>query len=506
MNKCEALQFFKSGKIINGWKKLARAQNFDVTGMTAQQLWDLCQDSLLCPVCRRENRGVLSTNTGRMTTCGSDVCRNQLKQAKTKATSMERYGVDVPAKHEHVKLKQKDTFESRYGSHPTKLAATQNKRRNTNEARYGCATPAMGPKLQASSVSSQRLAKHKNYVTDIWPKRRLNIEKNLNIVAMSDWSGADAPIQWRHNTCGHIWEKAIPDGSLPWCPKCGVSKEQFGVFAFISQHYTGEIRCDTRKIIRPFELDIYLPELNVAFELNGWYWHKDGNSTPLVTKTELCRRAGIRLIHIMDWEWHTKREIVESAIKHALGLTPTKLNARSMSVLEIGVGVARDFLDANHISGFTRASTHLGLMDTAGNITAVMSLDTPQCGKADLEIIRWAVSKNVSVRGGMPKMLAWVSTHLRPKTLLSYCDLRWETGDMYRHNGFMSAGDSAPNYWWCNGKYQLTQYSTQKHRLPMVLGENYKLELSESDNMLVNGWSKISDCGKGRWIKTFSYN
>ena len=54
---------------------------------------------------------------------------------------------------------------------------------------------------------------------------------------------------------------------------------------------------------------------------------------------------------------------------------------------------------------------------------------------------------------------------------------------------------SQPNYWWCKGNEKLTRYACQKHRLKNVLGDMFDPELSETENMMLNGWTRMHDCG-----------
>lgn len=51
------------------------------------------------------------------------------------------------------------------------------------------------------------------------------------------------------------------------------SKAEIEVKEYIKSIYSGEIIDNSRKIIAPYELDIYLPELKLAFEYDGTYWH-----------------------------------------------------------------------------------------------------------------------------------------------------------------------------------------------------------------------------------------
>jgi hypothetical protein len=51
-----------------------------------------------------------------------------------------------------------------------------------------------------------------------------------------------------------------------------------------------------RKAIKPLELDVYVPELNIAFEYDGKYWHKEKNEI----KTKKCHAANIKLFILTE--------------------------------------------------------------------------------------------------------------------------------------------------------------------------------------------------------------
>lgn len=64
---------------------------------------------------------------------------------------------------------------------------------------------------------------------------------------------------------------------------------------------------NTRKIITPSEIDIFLPNFNLAVEFNGVYWHSLENKCLEYhnTKHALCREKSISLIHLWDFEMDT---------------------------------------------------------------------------------------------------------------------------------------------------------------------------------------------------------
>jgi very-short-patch-repair endonuclease len=62
---------------------------------------------------------------------------------------------------------------------------------------------------------------------------------------------------------------------------------------------TNNILYNTRKIIKPYELDIFLPDFNLAFEYDGIHWHKDKKDVDEL-KNEMCEKLNIQLIRITE--------------------------------------------------------------------------------------------------------------------------------------------------------------------------------------------------------------
>lgn len=107
------------------------------------------------------------------------------------------------------------------------------------------------------------------------------------------------------------------------CPKCGVgniSKPEIEVQEFVkSLGY--ELEFNTRKIIKPYELDIYIPKLNKAIEFNGEWWHyseKNPNSRGEEyhnMKTEMCEKLNIDLMHSRESDWNSDKILQKEIIK-----------------------------------------------------------------------------------------------------------------------------------------------------------------------------------------------
>ena len=85
----------------------------------------------------------------------------------------------------------------------------------------------------------------------------------------------------------------------------GISLKEKDLVDIIKSNYKGQIITNSRSIIKPYELDIYLPDLKLAVEYNGTWYHCVNAGKPKnyhLMKSKLCREKGIRLIHIYEFE------------------------------------------------------------------------------------------------------------------------------------------------------------------------------------------------------------
>jgi hypothetical protein len=90
---------------------------------------------------------------------------------------------------------------------------------------------------------------------------------------------------WKCSKCGNIFEHIfyhtkISDLStrVPRCLNCYPlninSYKEKELVEFCKQYYPDLIEND-RELIKPYELDIVIPELKLAIEFNGTYWHSE---------------------------------------------------------------------------------------------------------------------------------------------------------------------------------------------------------------------------------------
>jgi hypothetical protein len=82
-----------------------------------------------------------------------------------------------------------------------------------------------------------------------------------------------------------------------------------------------------RKMVEGNEIDVYLSELKIGIEYNGIYYHTEefGKDKDYhLNKTEVCKRNGIKLIHVFEDEFVLHKDIVMNKIGHIIGIDQNK--------------------------------------------------------------------------------------------------------------------------------------------------------------------------------------
>lgn len=303
---------------------------------------------------------------------------------------------------------------------------------------------------------------------------------------------------------GEFWQRPNNHTNGAGCPKCSTTWPSAGeqeLADFIAQFFP--IKQGSRRVLHRQELDITVPELKVAFEYDGLYWHSaemKGKNFH-VGKTEDAQACGWRLVHVFEDEWMYKRSIVESRIKAILGVHEERIGARETTVEAVRWAQARDFLEAHHIQGTCRPARWCYGLKHKDELVAVMVFGPARyTTDAQQELLRYA-SRGMVV-GGFTKLLqAHRKTQPAGTTILSYADRRWSTGNVYERNGFAFLGNTEPGYWWCRGTSRYHRHRFQKHRLHKLL-KNFDPAKTEVENCIANGYWQVFDCGHSRWIMT----
>ena len=256
---------------------------------------------------------------------------------------------------------------------------------------------------------------------------------------------------------------------------------------------------NSRKIIAPLEIDIYVPEKKVAIELDGLYWHSIRNVQDNVrskidqhkNKASRCNEVGIELLSILDTEWNMNKDLWKSMIAQKLGKCE-RIHARKCDYRQISASDGNKFISENHMQGPVNGGNYFALFYQE-NIVSVLQIGKSRYNKKyDWEILRFCSRKGVSIIGGFSKLLKHSGIS---GAVLSYANRRWSSGKMYERCGFALVDETPPNYWyWKKHNILENRMKYQKHKLPSLLPV-FDSNITEFENMINNGYSKYCDSG-----------
>lgn len=248
---------------------------------------------------------------------------------------------------------------------------------------------------------------------------------------------------------------------------------------------------NNKKLIKPYELDFYIPEHKLGIEFNGLYWHSEYYKTPNyhLNKTELCEKQGIQLLHIFEDEWVNKQDIVKSILMNKLNLSKTKIFGRKTKVVQINNKEYSEFLKNNHMLGITKSSIKLGILYN-NEIVSVMGFKKENINNNNYYLNRFCNNLNVNVIGGADKLLKYFIKYYNPKLIISFADRRYSNGNLYERLGFKFIHYTKPNYWYCDFR-NIVKY----HRFNFRKNKIKDNDKTEHEIMLENKIPRIYDSG-----------
>lgn len=273
------------------------------------------------------------------------------------------------------------------------------------------------------------------------------------------------------------------------------------VVNFLTEIYDGPVVRNSRKIIPPKEIDIFLPELELAIECNGAYWHSEHQGRDKkhhIDKTNLCSAENIQLIHLWDYVWKNNTELVKSRLQAKIGLN-TKIFARKCTHGSVSGKEATEFLKVNHVQGNYSSPLRYGLYHN-NELVALMTFSKSRYNKNyDYELVRYCTKQRTNITGGPSRLFSKFIKEHPGKSVISYSNKEWNTGKLYEALGFTHVRTTDPSYYYTTNYLMFeNRIAYQKHKLVEKLAV-YDPELTEWENMQTNGYDRIWDCGNDVW-------
>jgi len=288
------------------------------------------------------------------------------------------------------------------------------------------------------------------------------------------------------------------------CPTCNISNIHLAVIDMIPdgiQHTTND-----RSVLNGLEIDSYFPEHKFGIEIHGEYYHGLRNNNVdgykrlknlNQNKSIAAEEAGIKLYQFWGDEITNKPALVKSMILNALGRSKPQY-ARKLEIKSLSNREVSGFFNENHLQGHRNAKVNLAL---TRDDDVVSCLTLSKHLKYGWEIIRYANKSGTTVVGGFTRLLKHFIKTQKPEFIMTYADRRYSIGSIYLLNGFKLIDITKPGYfYWKNGQ-SLSRQKCQKNKLRKLLPV-YSEKLSETDNMLSNGFVKVFDAGHQKLMLT----
>lgn len=435
---------------------------------------------------------------------------------KIKKTCLEKFGTEYYIKSNEMKERYKE-FCNRMGvDHYSKSSDYREKFEKTCIERWGSKTSLMSPDIK-EKIKKTNLVKYgfdhvmKNREISILNSKSL-IENRSDFFKKLGYEYIDYDFdngfyKLRNMTCGHVFNikydlfrsriKYGNDSCLVCYPKNELSSiKEREIVNWISSLGINIDVCNRSLIGR--EIDIYLPDHKIGIEFNGLYYHSDKFKEREYhsDKSERCRKLNIDLLHIWEDDWAYRKDIVKSILLNRLNLVKNKIFARNCDVREVDVSQSRDFLDKNHIQGYTNSSIKIGLY-YKGELVSLMTFGNRVINsKKTFELIRFCNKINTNIVGGASRLFKYFLNNYSHDRIVSYSDISLFSGSLYEKLGFINEGRTNLNYYWTDLNIRYHRFNFNKKKLVKM---GYDPNLTEEEIMKSIGYYKIWSCGQIRW-------
>ena len=471
-----------------------------------------------CKVCGKRlsyRAGVLTANGKIIQTCGPQ-CRKKysiVSNKKREETLLKKYGVKNVSCSEDIKQLKKQKSLEKYGvENVAQSEEVKRKMQKTCLEKYGVLYSAQSEqvinaiKSKAKNRTDKERKTIRNNIKNAARNRFLPIlierfkKYNLEFVNLNEYDGYN---NWyrkssdgyllRCTKCNTEFRKIIHTGHDPnrWCPVCNKSLRsapENEIAKWIGSYFN--IERNKRNIISPQELDIFIPEKNIALEFNGLYYHSKKESTYHLKKTENCAKLGIKLIHIFEDEWYYKEKQTKSIIKDIINFGKRIIDINDCYIKEIDSKEAKRFIDKYSLFSYQHSNVNLGIFYKNRLIYVSTFRRSKYIKSHEWELVNYANTFNFFVKNALTTVVNYFKKKFS-NSLIHYEDKRYQ--QIINFNNILKV--TKPIYYYTKNydRFSRLEFTKEKQQ---KLFENYDDNLSEIQNMANNKFNIIYDCGK----------
>jgi len=434
----------------------------------------------------------------------------------------DRFGVDNPWQLESVKQKSKQTMMERYGvEHNTQDPESNNRRKATNLKKYGNECIFQNKNLRDKWSQEYKIKTGYNHQMNNPEVLEKIINTSLvrygkpHFGQLSISEKSFEILQDKEKFTNFINERSLNEAAKDldvafatvklylnkYKIKYDYNKSSYEkAIAYFLTENNIEFEQNTRKIISPKELDFYIPNLKLAIEFNGLYWHSESkldNKNYHKEKWQACSDVGVRLLMINEDEWLERSEVIKKKILNLCRQSERGPGARKLQILTIPNNLANAFCEEHHIQGKTGNSVTSYGAFLEDQLVGVMIVGFLRGTKTE-EIVRFC-SDGKTYAGLFSRMFKKYITEKLPVEVVTFADLRYSDGGLYEKTGFVKDGIIKPNFKYVMGYETFHAQGFTKSRI----ANKFKIDMSfltERQAMDGLGFDRIWDCGKIRYI------
>ncbi len=250
-------------------------------------------------------------------------------------------------------------------------------------------------------------------------------------------------------------------------------------------------------IIDEQRLDIYFPDRDVGLVL---YTHSDEAEKNLSKIHGLLNITSHKIIHLWEDIWIYHQEKVKSRLLSLVGKSQ-RIYARETQLETIDNARLLEFLEINHLNVPIKAKYKYGLFYRDEPV-AVMSFSKSRMIERDgklynsHELLRFCNKLDVTVVGGMTKLLKHFIRTQHPDDIMTYVDCDWSDGQANRKAGFEMMERITPMEFWLDlqtGRREYPRYILRKKGVgEEILNDKNRLDSFMKEHQLVTVYNSGS--------------
>lgn len=419
---------------------------------------------------------------------------------KRKATNVERHGVEVPVQSADIREKMQATMIERHGvafaaqsplmqakraednlakhginsPSPFAVAVTQKKVKETISARYNCENP-MGNAVLAHKAGDGKRRHAYSQLT--------NVDRVGNVTPLftedeykgvRDLDNKYLPFQypWECLDCGTQFQDGLECDSntgvnKPRCPKCYPKKKSYGEHVILQIVKDAvpegiEVLEGDRNLLNGFEVDILVPDLKLAIEYNGIYWHSEyagGKGMEYhQNKLERLKELGYRLIYVWEDELYKLETTISRTIEEACG-AGHRIDASKCSYKTL-VG-SDDAVDYYHREGTLGSRVTNHVLTQGGQPVCIMQLShrpSKKKGQAGKSVLRYTALNGYNVKEGFTTLFNHATKLTKgDRVYQAELDPSFDDTAMYEAVGFELVEEKKEQQWYLMKPYQFSR-------------------------------------------------